>query len=29
MATRSKKEEIRYANHRKEIHAKTDCIFCD
>jgi diadenosine tetraphosphate (Ap4A) HIT family hydrolase len=29
MATRSKKEEIRYANHRREVHAKTECIFCD
>jgi len=29
MATRSKKEEVRYARHRKEVHSKTDCIFCD
>jgi diadenosine tetraphosphate (Ap4A) HIT family hydrolase len=29
MSTRSKKEEIRYAKHRKEIHTKTECIFCD
>jgi diadenosine tetraphosphate (Ap4A) HIT family hydrolase len=29
MATRSKKEEIRYSIYRKEIHTKTDCVFCD
>lgn len=29
MATRSKKEEVRYAKHRKEVHSKTKCIFCD
>lgn len=29
MATRSKKEEIRYAQHRNEIHSKIECIFCE
>jgi diadenosine tetraphosphate (Ap4A) HIT family hydrolase len=29
MATRTRKDEKRYALHRKEIHSKTDCIFCD
>jgi diadenosine tetraphosphate (Ap4A) HIT family hydrolase len=29
MATRTRKDEKRYAQHRKEIHSKTECIFCD
>ena len=29
MSTRSKKDEILYAKHRKEVHAKTQCVFCD
>ena len=29
MATRSKKEEVRYAKHRSEVHTKTICVFCD
>jgi diadenosine tetraphosphate (Ap4A) HIT family hydrolase len=29
MSTRTRKEEKNYYLHRKEIHSKTDCIFCD
>lgn len=29
MATRARKDEKRYALHRKTVHTKTDCIFCD
>ncbi len=29
MATRSRKDEKSYAAHRKNVHAKVGCIFCD
>lgn len=29
MATRTRKNAKRYAQHRKTVHPKTDCIFCD
>lgn len=29
MATRTRQDEKRYALHRKTVHTKTDCIFCE